>query len=314
MKRIEDLRKLPLKRSNCIDEFLYRFFKEYLAKTDKIDLEVYTDVFYKTFAELTPCITEGELIVGKCDETLTAEETADWKDNYLDLANKLSEGALMGQDSHMAIDYDLVLNEGLNGIIAKIEGYLSNCEADKIPFYESCKRSLQAVIIHSENYAQKALSMAEETNDKERKEELLKLAHICKKVPANPAESFYEAVQSAHFITYALTLNPLRVYARQQFQLGHPDRYLYPFYIRDIKNGDITPEYAQLLLDCLGIQINLRVPNGLSSGYMVGGRDEKGNIVQNELTLMGMQVIQTQIKHLILTIYITAQTKTIKQL
>lgn len=50
-------------------------------------------------------------------------------------------------------------------------------------------------------------------------------------------------------------------------------------------------EYAQLLLDCLGIQINMRVHNGLSSGYMVGGKDENNNIVQNELTLMCMQVI-----------------------
>ncbi len=291
MKRIENLRKLPLKRSNCIDEFLYKFFKEYLAKTDKIDLEVYTDVFYKTFTELTPCITEGELIVGKCDETLTAEEKNDWEENYLELANELTKGSLLGQDSHMAIDYDLVLNEGLNGIIAKIDGYLTDCKEDKKLFYESCKKCLQAVIVHSENYAQKALSMAEKTNDEEFKSELLNLAEICKKVPANPAESFYEAVQSAHFITYALSLNPLRVYARQQFQLGHIDRYLYPFYLKDIKSGNITDEYAQLLLDCLGVQINLRVPHGLSSGYMVGGRDEKGNIVQNELTLMGMQVI-----------------------
>ena len=36
---------------------------------------------------------------------------------------------------------------------------------------------------------------------------------------------------------------------------------------------------------------NIRVPNGLSSGYMVGGKDEAGNIVENELTLMCMQVI-----------------------
>ena len=35
----------------------------------------------------------------------------------------------------------------------------------------------------------------------------------------------------------------------------------------------------------------MRVPNGLSSGYMVGGRDGDGKIVANDLTLMGMQAI-----------------------
>ena len=58
-----------------------------------------------------------------------------------------------------------------------------------------------------------------------------------------------------------------------------------------MQNGTITKEYAQLLLNCLGIQINNRVPNGISSGYMVGGRDENNNIVENDLTYMCMQVV-----------------------
>ncbi|MBO5271083.1 MAG: hypothetical protein J6B77_09875, partial [Clostridia bacterium] len=84
--------------------------------------------------------------------------------------------------------------------------------------------------------------------------------------------------------------NPFR-YVFEQFQLGHPDRYLYPYYKNDIEKGIITKEEAQALLDCLGIQINMRVPSGLSSGYMVGGRDENGEVVANELTEMLMQVV-----------------------
>lgn len=291
MQRIESLRKLPLENAICLDEFFYVFYKNYLSKSDKMDFSVYADAFYDAFSNFTPVITEGELIVGKAVDTLTAEARKDWEENYLQPALKMTENAMLGQDSHMAIDYELVLSEGLNSIIAKIDGYLASCEEDKKPFYESCKKCLQAVIKHSENYAEKAYEMAEKTDNEDTRAELLKLAEICKKVPANPAESFHEAVQSAHFITYAVSLNPLRIYARQQFQLGHPDRYLLPYYLKDIENGSITPEYAQLLLDCLAIQINQRVPNGLSSGYMVGGRDEKGNIVQNDLTVMGMQVI-----------------------
>jgi formate C-acetyltransferase len=114
---------------------------------------------------------------------------------------------------------------------------------------------------------------------------------MCKKVPAEPASSFYEALQSIHFVSYCLSVNPFR-YCHQQFQLGHPDRYLYSYYKNDIEKGLLTKERAQLLLDCLGIQINMRVPNGLSSGYMVGGRDENGDVVANELTEMLMQVVE----------------------
>jgi len=190
----------------------------------------------------------------------------------------------------MAIDYELVLSKGILATIKTIDKYLQTCDKEKESYYKCCKRCLEAVVKHSENYADLALKMSEEANNTIRRSELKKIAEICKKVPAYPAESFYEAVQSVHFITHCLSLDPFRTGARQ-FQLGHPDRYLLPFYERDIQNGTITKEYAQLLLDCLGIQINMRVPSGLSSGYMVGGRDEHGDIVANELTEMCMQVI-----------------------
>lgn len=141
-----------------------------------------------------------------------------------------------------------------------------------------------------EAYSDLALKMSNECNDYEKKRELKTISDICKKVPAQPAQTFYEAVQSVHFVTHCLSFNPFRM-NQQQFQLGHPDRYLLPYYQKDIKNNVLTKEFAQLLLDCLGIQINMRVNNGLSSGYMVGGRDKNGEIVSNDLTDMCMQVI-----------------------
>ena len=143
--------------------------------------------------------------------------------------------------------------------------------------------------IWSEKYAIAAENMATSASP-EYREELLELSSICRKVPANPAESFHEAVQSVHFMTLALSLAPFFPNP-MQFQLGHPDRYLLPYYEKDIASGILTKDRAQLILDCLGIQINHRVPSGLSSGYMVGGRDRNGNLVANDLTLMCMQVI-----------------------
>ena len=141
-------------------------------------------------------------------------------------------------------------------------------------------------MVYAERYAELAEAQAK-TAEPSRKEELLEIARICRKVPAQPAESFYEAVQSVHFVTHCITMNPMRP-SNQQFQLGHPDRYLLPYYEAD----PISKERAQLLLDCLGIQINMRVHPGLSSGYMVGGRYPDGSVAANELTRMLLQVVE----------------------
>lgn len=290
MDRITKLRDYPLQNNFCIDEFFYKFYKHYL-NNEKASNEVrYGEAFYYAFSNMTPSISDGELIVGKYGQ-LTPCEQKEWQEKYSEIVWKFLAKMGGGQNSHMTIDYELILKLGINGIIEKIDGYISACKDNsKIAFYNTCKTCLKAVIKHSQNYADKAAELAKSTKDAERRKELETISDICKKVPAYPAESFYEAIQAVHFVTYCISLNPL-IYCCQQFQLGHPDRYLLPYYLKDIQNCVITKEYAQLLLDCLGIQINNRVHNGLSGGYMVGGRDEDGNIVENELTDMCMQVV-----------------------
>lgn len=291
MERIEILRKIPLERDLFSRRFYYLFYKKYEQLEECTEEERYAESFYHAFAELKPSITEGELIVGKRDLPLLPQEKQEWEEKYNAIHRARSAKAGDGQDSHMAIDYELVLHHGVTGVIDKIDSYLESCKEEQKVFYRACKRCLEAVIVHAHHYAEKALELSENECNPARKEEFLEISRICEKVPAYPADTFYEAVQSVHFITYCLTLNPFRV-GDQQFQLGHPDRYLWPYYEADKKAGRITPQKAQLLLDCLGIQINMRVPRGLSSGYMVGGTDAEGNVVANELTRMCMQVIE----------------------
>lgn len=289
MNRIERLRLAALNRRTPLDEFHYRFFKRYKETAGMKEYDRYSDAFYYMFSTLTPHITEGELIVGECINGFTDEEKTEWESVYRDISIAEARHAGGGQDSHMAIDYLLLLTYGIKGIMKRIDGYLEDCEPEKADFYNACKLCLLAVMEHSQRYAEHALALAE-TAEGERRAELIRIAQVCMRVPAEPARDFYEAVQSVHFVSYCLTLNPLRE-GYLQFQLGRPDRYLLPYYEKDIKEGKITPEYAQLLLDCLGIQINMRVPSGLSCGYMVGGRDGEGNVVANELTEMLMRVV-----------------------
>jgi len=290
MSRIEKLRMDALCHSHINDEFFYKFYKRYSENKNGSDYLRYADAFFFAFSELTPYISCGELIVGEIKNGLNDFERKEWENTYKKIAIERWNLTGYGQDSHMAIDYELLLSCGLRGIIERIDEYKKDCHPEQADFYSAAKTCLLAVIKHSENYSALATRLAKDECNSCRKKELIQIAEICKKVPAEPAESFYEAVQSVHFVTYCLSLNPFR-FGAQLFQLGHPDRYLYPYYKNDIEKGIITKEAAQELLNCLGIQINMRVPAGGSSGYMVGGRDEKGDIVANELTEMLMQVV-----------------------
>lgn len=291
MNRIEQLRERVLHEDLFSNEFQYLFFKTYHEMADHPLYERYAAAFEAMMTGLTPSIWDGELIVGKYNVPMSDEAFAEWRDTYYALAEhyRTGDGGFCGQDSHMTVDYVLVLEQGLTGILAQIDRYEQTCDEDKKPFYAACRRCVNAAIAHAERYAEEAERLAAETADTARRAELTRIAAICRKVPAQPADSFYEAVQSVHFISHVLSLDPFR--GSQQFQLGRIDQYLLPYYERDIASGALTKEYAQLLLDCLGIQINMRVPHGLSSGYMVGGRDADGHIVANDLTEMGMQVI-----------------------
>ena len=289
MDRINTLREMALTKTRSNEGFHYLFYKEYAKHPELSEEGRYAKAFYSAFSKLEPEISQGELIVGKSVTPLDGEEKQEWKEIYRPLANERYGKAGGGQDSHMAIDYRLLLSVGIKGIIEKIDRYSAEENKESIDYYDCCKECLRAVVKHSENYSDHALRLSALAESEKQRAELLEIARICKKVPYEPADSFHEAVQSVHFISHCLSFDPFRPWA-QQFQLGHPDRYLLEYYENDLKNGKLTHERAQLILDCLGIQINLRVPNGLSSGYMIGGRDEGGRIVANDLTDMCMQV------------------------
>lgn len=291
MERIGFLRQKALEYPHDHTEFFYRFYKRFANTENGISTEKrYAQAFYEAFCHLTPHITEGELIVGESVNTLSEGEMQEWTEIYRPFAEEFRKPFRQGQDSHMAIDYERLLSLGLYGILKEISNYLAHCDDEKKDFYLTCQTCLEAVIHHANAYSALAARMAKSENNPLRKREWEEISEICARVPAHPAQSFYEALQSVHFITYCLSLDPFRL-GSQQFQLGHPDRYLLPFYENDIRTGRLTKERAQLLLDCLGIQINMRVPSGLSSGYMVGGRDANGHPIENELTNMCMQVV-----------------------
>ena len=106
---------------------------------------------------------------------------------------------------HWLLGINNVLKYGFSGLEAQARQQLEQCDfadetgVDKIPFYQAVIMSCQAVKEFAERYAALAAQQAEKAQGK-RREELLRIAKICSKVPYEKPESFYEAVQTVFFV------------------------------------------------------------------------------------------------------------------
>ena len=113
--------------------------------------------------------------------------------------------------------------------------------------------SCDAVIIFAERHADLAEKMAAEETDAARKEELLKIAEVCRHVPANPPRTFWEAVQMYWFVHLG-TITELNGW--DAMSPGHIDQHLAPYYERETEAGTLTRDKAKELLSCLWIKVN----------------------------------------------------------
>jgi formate C-acetyltransferase len=199
------------------------------------------------------------------------------------------------------LDYEKVLKVGLNGIIREVEGRLEEVGKTIPPDYVDQKDFLEAVIISlkaaikfASRYAEKARELARSEKDKERKQKLEKIAQICDWVPANPARTFWEALQSfffIHLITHQIE------YIRYGCGI-RLDVVMNPFYEKDKEEGRITKEEALELLQHLRIKIEepgvvysptvSAMYGGLQTlqSIMIGGVDSEGKDVTNEMSYL----------------------------
>ena len=237
-----------------------------------------------------PVILDDELLVG---QLYLPEYTEEEQKRYDELCDMFimspSTLKMMGpRNTHLSLDFDKLLRLGINGLKAEIQKQQENLDYDdpdiypnyevvkKEEFYQCCLIELDAVLDLASRYSHKAEEMAI-TAKEPRRSELLRISKTLKKVPAEPATTFYEAIQSVHFFLSNLF---------GLYPLGRPDRYLYPFYQQDIACGRLTKEDAQELIDQLCLGVSTRVFSRAACGFIVGGQDKDGNLIENDLTWM----------------------------
>lgn len=166
------------------------------------------------------------------------------------------EGKLNAGDAHLAVNYQRILSDGLKGYEKRVKECKANLDLtdpdsiDKYVFYNSVLTVLDAVHTFALRYSALAKEMAEKENNPARKAELAEISRICAKVPYEPAGSFREAMQSVWFIQLILQIES----NGHSLSFGRFDQYMYPYYIKDIREEKITEDEALELLTCLWIK------------------------------------------------------------
>ena len=208
---------------------------------------------------------------------------------------------------HCIIDYGMLLEKGYIGVknetLARLESMdFTRPEAlEKRQFIEAVVIVCNAAITFSERYGNLAEALAAEAKTPERRSELEEIARICRKVPANPAESFHEALQSV-WLAHVINCIETNAYS---MSFGRFDQYLYPYYEKDINAGRLTPEEAQELLNCFWCKTNevLHLDDSemvyfhgghpMGQHLTVGGLTRDGEDATNELSYMCLKAHET---------------------
>jgi len=161
---------------------------------------------------------------------------------------------------HLSVNYEKVLKKGFLGVKKEADERLARMdftdpdELRKLPFLRGVAMAMAAASGIGKRFAAHARELAGREEDGNRKAELLNIAEVCDWVPANPARTFYEAMQSlwfAYILVYWEAMNT------EGIAVARPDQYLYPYYERDLKEGRITREQAQELIDCWTLRLNI---------------------------------------------------------
>jgi formate C-acetyltransferase len=202
---------------------------------------------------------------------------------------------------HLGIDYERLFRLGYGGIRRLIKQHMDACDLskpediEKHTFYRATLITTDAAIRHILRYAALAEEMASTEPDKQRAEELRKIAAICRHISENPPRTFWEALM---LVNLANTMIHIECNGHS-ISYGRFDQYMYPYYLHDLETGEATREFMQELIENFYIKIwdlnKLRnhiliktFGNGGIGGpaLTVGGIKKDGSDGTNELTFM----------------------------
>lgn len=192
----------------------------------------------------------------------------------------------MAAPGHVTWDFGKLLHLGVEGMFDEIAQRRIDLEADAraVEFYDCASIVLEGFIIWVKRHVETLRALAADEADILRRTELLDMAAICERVPAKPASTFREAVQS-------FLLQHLAVMFENPFGGNGPGRldwFLWPYLKADLEAGRTSEDEARELMTELMIKLDERIhdADGWVEAIMVGGRNPDGSLSINPLSYM----------------------------
>jgi len=245
--------------------------------------------FHHICSEWDTPIDGGELILGSQRGNIWWRGSADpttaaQRERYEAIQESCRELGIAFGEGHVVCDYPRIINEGLKTQAARID-LLRDCAPADDPralTWDAMAITCDGARIFAERYAQAAREMAESA-EPARRDELLRIAEVCARVPWQPARTLTEAVQSFWFAHLLLHVESPSV----AISPGRMDQYLCPFYASDIAAGRCSHDEAAELLACLWLKF---FEGDESQNLVVGGIDAGGFDATNDLSYLMVQL------------------------
>ncbi len=234
------------------------------------------------------------------------EMTEDWKAAYE--CGVFTEFMEQRAPGHTVLD-DKIYKKGLLDFKADIQksldtlDFLNNPDAyDNAEELKAMDICADALIIFAYRHSEKARQLAINEQDAMRKQELERIAEVCSYVPAHAPRNFWEALQYYWFVHLGVTTE---LNTWDAFNPGRLDQHLYPFYLKEITEGQLSRDNAEELLQCFWIKFNnqpappkVGVTAAESGTYTdfalinTGGVKADGSDAVNDLTYVILDVIE----------------------
>ncbi len=189
----------------------------------------------------------------------------------------------LGPVSNICADWSLLLSQGLLGrkqVALESRERLAG-DPSAVEFLDCAIETIDAVIGLAARYANQAQSMGRDD-----------LAEILENVPAHPARTFHEALQSLRLGHAVVWLG-----GNYHVGLGRFDQYMWPYLKADLSTGRLTNQEAEDLLAEFFISLNKDsdLYPGVQQGdngqtLTLGGVTPIGDSAVNELTYMVLRV------------------------
>ncbi|MEI6576938.1 MAG: trans-4-hydroxy-L-proline dehydratase [Bacteroidota bacterium] len=181
--------------------------------------------------------------------------------------------------------------------------YLNDPDAtDKAEELKAMDISCDAIILFAGRHAAMVESLAAEEKDMQRKSELQKIAHVCRRVPAHAPQTFWEAIQMYWFVHLGIITE---LNGWDAMNPGHFDQHLGPFYEKEFNEGSLSRDDAKELISCFWIKVNNHTAppkvgitareSGTYNDFTninIGGLNRAGEDAVNEVSYLMLEVTE----------------------